>query len=167
MQDLQAIIDFFDRICLEDTLYFVIPDAYGRQSYEIQWDRRQKAEQSWQARILGHNNWHHFSSTKFVEFAQTDSLDLNLLAKELAGSLLTQAVFARTLIRGVEDLLGKERVEEAEQQTLLFIEQLKQMATSSLAPNSNVAADLAPAPMASKKSAIRGLRLVSPSDSQG
>ncbi len=129
MTKLNQLLEFFDRICLEDSLYFVVPDAYGRISYELQWDRKSTVH-NWRIRRLGNNNWHHASTKDIADIIHLEKIDVAKLVVELSTNLLTQAVFARTLLKGVEELLGKERVDEAEKQTQIFIDQLRTMAAN-------------------------------------
>jgi hypothetical protein len=129
MTKLSALLEFFDRICLEDSLYFVVPDVYGKNSYELQWDRKASI-QNWRIRKLGNNNWHHASAANIADIIHLEKIDVAKLISELSTNLLTQAVFARTLLKGVEELLGKDKIDEAEKQTQIFIDQIKSIAAS-------------------------------------
>jgi hypothetical protein len=130
MLDIRPLVEFLDLICLENSVYFTVSDAYGRKSYECQWERKNDGR-PWKVRISGRQNWHYFNAAEFIQFAQHDRLDMEQMIKEIATSLLSQAVFARTFNRRVEELLGKDRVDEAERQTQSFIDQLRTMAASS------------------------------------
>jgi hypothetical protein len=127
--DLSGVLNFIDQICLEDEFYCVIESLNAKSKFELQWQRK-NATQPWRVRSFGSSNWHHIKTIDLPDLLMNESIDSEKFYHELSSFLLTQAVYARTLVKGVDDIYGKERVDEAEKATQLFIEKIKAMAVS-------------------------------------
>jgi|GEM_PF-1719772 len=150
--DLSGVLSFIDQICLEDEFYCVVESTNAKSKYELQWQRK-NANQPWRLRSFGSANWHHVKTAELPEILINEGIDADKFYHELSSFLLTQAVYARTLVKGVEDIFGKERVDEAEKATQLFIEKIKTMAAN------NGLQSKIPTNTLSKKNE-RGLRLL-------
>jgi hypothetical protein len=140
---LREIVDAFERLSIDDRLHLVLP-SLEELDVCIQFDRQDQLRcWTFYFREAKDESSQQCSRAHFVEVARAFQLDESLLAKELAGHLLTQAAFADQFVREVQELLGEDAVRESIVRTQLFMDALKDAVSSALEtrPQPTVSAD--------------------------
>jgi len=118
---LREIVDAFERLSIDDRLHLVLP-SLEELDVCIQFDRQDQLRcWTFYFREAKDESSQQCSRAHFVEVARAFQLDESLLAKELAGHLLTQAAFADQFVREVQELLGEDAVRESIVRTQLFL----------------------------------------------
>ncbi len=117
---MDKILDFLDRLCLDEKLYWRVPYLAKEGSAEIAW-RREARPSSWSLRPVGQTDYISYSREQLMPAMAALGLDTEAFRRQAGASILTQAVFASMVTEGAVDLFGAEAVEKSVRDTRSFL----------------------------------------------
>ncbi len=117
---MNKLIEFIDRLCLDEKLYWRIPMLAKSGTCEVQW-RRDAKPSAWSIRPVGTEEWAHFSKGEMPRALERYSLDPIAFDRQVGASILTQAVFADMVMAGAIDLFGQDAVRKSIADTHSFL----------------------------------------------
>ncbi len=117
---MNKLLEFIDRLCLDEKLYWRIPMLAKSGTCEVQW-RRDAKPSAWSIRPIGTEEWAHFSKGEMPRALERYSLDPIAFDRQVGASILTQAVFADMVMEGAIDLFGQDAVRKSIADTRSFL----------------------------------------------
>ncbi len=119
-------IKFLDDFSLDRRLYWRVGDIYQRYQWEIVFDKGTPG-MLWKIRRHGSEDWHALDvKNVFVELSARQ-VDVSDFERQLAGNIMTQAVFSSSLLEEAKKILGPSVIEEAISNHNEFAEKLLEM----------------------------------------
>jgi hypothetical protein len=115
MLPMNQMLEFIDRLCLDEKLYWRIPLLA-----EVSW-RRDARPAAWQIRIVGQEEWQTFTKAELPKALERLAIDPIAFDRQVGASILTQAVFADMVMEGAIELFGQEAVRKSIADTRAFL----------------------------------------------
>ncbi len=117
---MNKLLEFIDRLCLDEKLYWRVPMLAKSGTCEVQW-RRDARPAAWSIREIGSEQWTNFSKGEMPRAIEQFQLDPFSFERQVGASILTQAVFADMVMEGAVDLFGQEAVRKSIADTRSFL----------------------------------------------
>lgn len=117
---MNKLLEFIDRLCLDEKLYWRIPMLAKGGHCEVQW-RRDARPAAWSIRVVGNEQWAHFAKGEMPRAVEQFQIDPFAFERQVGASILTQAVFADMVMEGAVDLFGQEAVRRSIADTRSFL----------------------------------------------
>ena len=117
---MDKLLEFIDRLCLDEKLYWRVPYVGRDGSAEIVW-RRDAKPHSWSVREAGASDYSSVPKAELPATLKRLGLDIKAFERQAGASILTQAVFADMVLEGAVTLFGAEAVEHSIKDTRSFL----------------------------------------------
>lgn len=137
---MDKLLEFLDRLCIDEKLYWRVPYADENGTAEISW-RRDGRPETWSIRERGAETSCSLRAAELPETLKLLGIDISAFEKQLGASILTQAVFADMVLEGAIRLFGSEVVSRSINDTREFLAMV-----SDAAARMTKVAPLAPTP---------------------
>ena len=122
---MKKFIDHLSCFNLNETQYWVVPDVYRRNDFEVSWFRTTTGNPVWQVRERGEDaEWQEFDNRDAVTKLSECGIDLLELRNCIADTVLQQAVHAAQISKSAKELLGDQTVDTAVAENELFVADL-------------------------------------------
>ncbi len=121
---MDKLLKFMEFGCIDNKLYWRIPDQDSDDQYEVQW--RKDHPVAWRYRRMGDLFWKLSSSSHLEENLKSENIDMIALESKVRYSVLQQVAFADRIIRDAWEAFGREVVDQAVWENQRFLEQLEQ-----------------------------------------
>ena len=121
---LNELLNILDRLSLEDNLYWstLCPTDSKHEKVEVWWERKNKPT-PWRIKTAHHDQVYRSDDLE-AAFSQL-SIDQLAFEQKLSINILSQAVYADTLIQNVREVLGNDVVDRSIVATQTFLNTIK------------------------------------------
>lgn len=117
---MDKLLEFIDRLCLDERLYWRVPYLGKPGNAEVTW-RRDARPAAWSIRDQGQEEFKHYVKSDMKLAVETHALDPIAFERMVGASILTQAVFADMVMEGAVELFGHEVVRQSISDTRSFL----------------------------------------------
>jgi hypothetical protein len=126
---MDKLLEFIDRLCLDEKLYWHVPSRAGGGDAEVAWERAAKP-QAWRVKPAGHNAWMPIAAEALAATLERHDLDMGAFRRQVGASIMTQAVFADMVLQGANELFGEDVVRQSVEDTRAFLTTLAEAAAT-------------------------------------
>lgn len=126
--NLAALIDFIDRLAVDDKLYWRFADTDAG-DLELTW-HRDATPRCWGLKTRSEPEPIRHDATSLLEALATLGLDSATAERQIGATILMQAVYADLVVQGAIQLFGADAVESSREGMRQFLGQVQKAATT-------------------------------------